>query len=59
MQMSVLWVGALTVSTALHLAKSVFVALLEAQRIGCGASGRNGEHIANGFSCELTRMEKC
>ena len=52
--------GGLTgVSTALHLAKSgISVALLEAQRIGCGASGRNGGHIANGFSCELTRMEK-
>ena len=52
--------GGLTgVSTALHLAKSgISVALLEAQKIGCGASGRNGGHIANGFSCELTRMEK-
>ena len=52
--------GGLTgVSTALHLAKSgISVALLEAQKIGCGASGRNGGHIANGFSCELTKMEK-
>ena len=40
--------GGLTgVSTALHLAKSgISVALLEAQRIGCGASGRNGGHLS-------------
>ena len=47
------------VSAALHLAKNgISVALLEAQKIGCGASGRNGGHIANGFSCELKTMEK-
>ena len=52
--------GGLTgVSAALHLAKNgISVALLEAQKIGCGASGRNGGHIANGFSCELKTMEK-
>ena len=52
--------GGLTgVSAALHLAKNgISVALLEAQKIGCGASGRNGGHIANGFSCELKKMDK-
>ena len=51
--------GLTGVSAALHLAKNgISVALLEAQKIGCGASGRNGGHIANGFSCELETMEK-
>lgn len=37
------------VSTALHLAdKGYSVALLEAQRIGWGASGRNGGHVGVG-----------
>ena len=47
--------GGLTgVSAALNLAKKgLSVALLEAQKIGCGASGRNGGHTANGFGCDL------
>ena len=51
--------GGLTgVSAALNLAKKgLSVALLEAQKIGCGASGRNGGHTANGFGCDLGVLE--
>lgn len=39
-------------STALHLAQRGFsVALLEAQDIGWGASGRNGGQVLPGYSC--------
>ena len=42
-------------STALHLAKSGYsVAILEAQRIGFGASGRNGGQVSGG-----QRMDQC
>ena len=51
--------GGLTgVSAALNLAKKgLSVALLEAQKIGCGASGRNGGHTANGFGSDLGVLE--
>ena len=46
------------VSTALHLAERRYdVALLEANRIGWGASGRNGGQLIDGF-VELKRIEK-
>jgi gamma-glutamylputrescine oxidase len=50
--------GGLTgVSTALHLAERGFsVVLLEAERIGHGASGRNGGQLVNGYSCEMARI---
>ena len=37
--------------------KGLSVALLEAQKIGCGASGRNGGHTANGFGSDLGVLE--
>lgn len=41
------------VSTALHLAERGFdVVLLEAGRLGCGASGRNGGQIGSGQRCD-------
>jgi gamma-glutamylputrescine oxidase len=50
--------GGLTgVSTALHLAERGYsVVLLEARRIGFGASGRNGGQLVSGYSCEMNRI---
>ncbi|MEH3024316.1 MAG: FAD-binding oxidoreductase [Pseudomonas oryzihabitans] len=46
-------------STALHLReKGYAVVLLEAQRIGFGASGRNGGQIVNSYSRDLDTVEK-
>ena len=46
-------------SSALHLAEKGYqVVLLEASRIGWGASGRNGGQIVNGFSRDLITIEK-
>lgn len=46
-------------SAALHLAKSGHkVTLLEAARIGWGASGRNGGQIVNGLNASLGIIEK-
>lgn len=46
-------------STALHLRKLGFsVTLLEAQRIGWGASGRNGGHVGTGQRADQTSLEK-
>lgn len=46
-------------STALHLVESGYqVVLLEASRIGWGASGRNGGQIVNGFSRDLIAIEQ-
>ena len=47
------------VSTALNLAeKGYSVVLLEAERIGWGASGRNGGHIGTGFASGQEKIEK-
>ncbi|MSP42682.1 MAG: FAD-binding oxidoreductase [Alphaproteobacteria bacterium] len=47
-------------STALHLAEAGYsVVLLEAERIGWGASGRNGGQVINGYAkdiCEVARQ---
>jgi gamma-glutamylputrescine oxidase len=50
--------GGLTgISAALHLAERGFsVALLEAQEIGWGASGRNGGQVLPGFACGEEKM---
>ena len=46
-------------STALHLAKSGYsVALIEAQRIGFGASGRNGGQVSGGQRMDQEGLEK-
>jgi gamma-glutamylputrescine oxidase len=52
--------GGLTgVSTALHLAERGYsVVLLEAQRIGHGASGRNGGQLVSGYSCDMHRIRQ-
>ena len=52
--------GGLTgVSTALHLAERGYkVALLEGERIGWGASGRNGGQIVSGLSCDMEVVER-
>ena len=52
--------GGLTgVSTALNLAEKGFsVILLEAHRIGSGASGRNGGQIVHGYSCDMDVISK-
>lgn len=46
-------------SAALHLAERGYkVTLLEANRIGWGASGRSGGQILNGFGTEMAVLEK-
>jgi gamma-glutamylputrescine oxidase len=46
-------------STALHLAeRGVDVALIEAHRVGWGASGRNGGQIVNGLNAGLDAIER-
>ena len=46
-------------SSALHLAKKGYsVALLEAERIGWGASGRNGGHCSTGQRMNQQELEK-
>jgi gamma-glutamylputrescine oxidase len=46
-------------STALHLAERGYrVALLEAQRIGYGASGRSGGQAIAGFACGQGKLER-
>ncbi|YCA16587.1 FAD-binding oxidoreductase [Kushneria sp. AK178] len=45
-------------SSALHLAEQGFrVAVLEAQRVGFGASGRNGGQIVNSYSRDMDMIE--
>lgn len=45
-------------TTALELAERGFkVALLEARRIGWGASGRNGGQVIAGYACDLDRLQ--
>jgi gamma-glutamylputrescine oxidase len=44
-------------STALHLAERGYeVVLLEAERIGFGASGRSGGQIIPGYSCGMSKL---
>ncbi|WP_428540979.1 NAD(P)/FAD-dependent oxidoreductase [Profundibacter sp.] len=46
-------------STALHLAEEGYsVVLLEAQRVGFGASGRNGGQVGSGHNMEQEWLEK-
>lgn len=46
-------------SSALHLAEKGYrVVVLEASRVGWGASGRNGGQIVNGFSRDLIAIER-
>ena len=46
-------------SAALELARRGYeVAVLEAHRVGWGASGRNGGQICTGFSASLAKIEK-
>ncbi|MBB5372127.1 NAD(P)/FAD-dependent oxidoreductase [Acidocella aromatica] len=50
--------GITGVSAALHLAERGYsVALLEAQDIGWGASGRNGGQVLPGFGCSLHKLK--
>ena len=47
------------ISAALHLAeRGLRVALLEAQHIGYGGSGRSGGQSIMGYACELSTLEK-
>lgn len=51
--------GLAGVSTALELAeRGVQACLIEQHRIGFGASGRNGGHVVQGFTCDMSRIEK-
>ncbi len=46
-------------STALHLAERGFdVIVLEAQRVGWGASGRNGGQVSGGWNKDQSELEK-
>jgi glycine/D-amino acid oxidase-like deaminating enzyme len=46
-------------STALHLRKrAIDVVLLEAERVGWGASGRNGGHVGTGQRADQSSIEK-
>jgi len=46
-------------STALHLAEKGYkVAIIEAARVGWGASGRNGGQIVNGLNASLQTIKK-
>ena len=55
----VIGAGYTGLSTALHLAESGFkVVVLEATRIGFGASGRNGGQIVHSYSRDIDFIEK-
>ncbi len=55
----VIGAGYTGLSTALHLAEKDFdVVLLDAHRVGWGASGRNGGHIGTGQRVEQMQLEK-
>ena len=53
--------GGLTgLSTALNLAERGYsVVLLEASKIGWGASGRNGGQLIAGYSCDIDTFSSC
>ncbi|WP_156492580.1 FAD-binding oxidoreductase, partial [Oleiphilus sp. HI0080] len=47
------------ISSALHLAENGYkVAVLEAARIGYGASGRNGGQLVNSYSRDIDVIER-
>lgn len=55
--MCVVGAGLCGLSAALHLAEHGYrVKVLEAQRVGWGASGRNGGQFIFGFSCDMPVM---
>ncbi|WP_426417138.1 NAD(P)/FAD-dependent oxidoreductase [Aestuariirhabdus sp. LZHN29] len=55
----VIGAGYTGLSTALHLAESGFkVVVVEASRIGFGASGRNGGQIVNSYSRDIDFIER-
>jgi gamma-glutamylputrescine oxidase len=55
----VIGAGFTGISAALHLAERGFsVTVLEANRVGWGASGRNGGQMVNGYSRELDVIER-
>lgn len=55
----VIGAGFTGLSTALHLAQSGYsVAILEAQRVGFGASGRNGGQVSGGQRMDQEGLEK-
>ena len=57
--MCVIGGGYTGLSTALHLRKKGYdVVLLEAERIGWGASGRNGGHVGTGQRADQASIEK-
>lgn len=58
-EVCVIGAGFSGVSAALHLVEQGFkVILLEAQRVGWGASGRNGGQWAGFFNCDMAGVEK-
>jgi gamma-glutamylputrescine oxidase len=55
----VIGAGFTGISTALHLAEAGFrVVVLEAARVGWGASGRNGGQVVNGYSRDIDVIER-
>ncbi|MBX2824588.1 MAG: FAD-binding oxidoreductase [Gammaproteobacteria bacterium] len=55
----VIGAGYTGLSTALHLAKhGAAVIVLDAHRVGWGASGRNGGQVGGGFNCTPRQLEK-
>lgn len=55
----VIGAGYTGLSTSLHLAENGFkVAILEAAKVGWGASGRNGGQIVNSYSRDIDAIEK-
>ena len=57
--MCVIGGGYTGLSTALHLKKKGYdVVLLEAERVGWGASGRNGGHVGTGQRADQASIEK-
>lgn len=57
-QICILGAGYTGISSALHLAEAGFkVVVLEAARIGFGASGRNGGQLVNSYSRDIDTIE--
>src|SRR5438093_8626339 len=55
----VIGAGYTGISAALELAQRGYdVVVLEAERVGWGASGRNGGQVCTGFSASLGKIEK-
>jgi len=58
-QICIIGAGFTGISSALHLAEAGFkVVVLEAARIGFGASGRNGGQLVNSYSRDINVIEK-